>query len=103
MAWPLGLTVQAHPRKVGGVAGLGLTIEKGATLRLKDRVVLVTGAGGTIGNAVSRLVAAHGAQVALTDMAAEPLEAIISELRAAVLPCGAGHAMPLTSSTFRPW
>ena len=58
-----------------------MTIEKGATLRLKDRVVLVTGAGGTIGNAVSRLVAAHGAQVALTDMAAEPLEAIISELR----------------------
>ena len=81
-----------------------MTIEKGATLRLKDRVVLVTGAGGTIGNAVSRLVAAHGAQVALTDMAAEPLEAIISELRGGeVLPCGAGHVMPLTSSTFRPW
>jgi NAD(P)-dependent dehydrogenase (short-subunit alcohol dehydrogenase family) len=50
-------------------------------LRLQDRVVLVTGAGGTIGREVSRLVAEHGARLAVTDMAAEPLEVLMGELR----------------------
>ena len=50
-------------------------------MRLQDRVVLVTGAGGTIGREVSRLVAEHGARLAVTDMAAEPLEVLMGELR----------------------
>jgi NAD(P)-dependent dehydrogenase (short-subunit alcohol dehydrogenase family) len=50
-------------------------------LRLKDRVVLVTGAGGTIGSEVSRLLAAHGARLALTDVAAEPLGTLMGELQ----------------------
>jgi len=50
-------------------------------LRLKDRVVLVTGAGGTIGGEVSRLLASHGARLAMTDVAAQPLEALVGELR----------------------
>lgn len=49
-------------------------------LRLKDRVVLVTGAAGTIGREVSRVLAAHGAQLALTDMAEAPLGSLMSEL-----------------------
>jgi NAD(P)-dependent dehydrogenase (short-subunit alcohol dehydrogenase family) len=49
-------------------------------LRLKDQVVLVTGAAGTIGTEVSRVLAAHGARLALTDLAAEPLESIVHEL-----------------------
>ena len=50
-------------------------------MRLKDRVVLVTGAGGTIGGEVSRLLASHGARLAMTDVAAQPLEALVGELR----------------------
>ena len=50
-------------------------------MRLKDRVVLVTGAGGTIGSEVTRLLASHGARLAVTDMAAEPLDVLIGELR----------------------
>jgi NAD(P)-dependent dehydrogenase (short-subunit alcohol dehydrogenase family) len=51
-------------------------------LRLKDQVVLVNGAGGTIGREVSRLLAAHGARLALTDVMAEPLETLMGELQA---------------------
>ncbi len=50
-------------------------------MRLKDKVVLVTGAGGTIGREVCRLLASHGARLAVTDVAAEPLEAIMTELQ----------------------
>jgi 2-hydroxycyclohexanecarboxyl-CoA dehydrogenase len=53
----------------------------GARLRLKDKVVLVTGAGGTIGREVCRLLASHGARLAITDVAAEPLGSIMSELQ----------------------
>ena len=35
---------------------------KEADLRLKDRVVVVTGAAGTIGREVSRVLVAHGAR-----------------------------------------
>ncbi len=54
--------------------------KKGATLRLKDRVVLVTGAAGTIGREVSRLLASQGARLAVTDVAAEPLGTLLAEL-----------------------
>ena len=43
--------------------------------------MLVTGAGGTIGREVCRLLASHGARLAVTDVAAEPLEAIMSEIQ----------------------
>lgn len=52
-------------------------------MRLKDRVVLVTGAAGTIGQEVSRLLAAHGARLSLTDLAAEPLESLLHDLKEA--------------------
>jgi NAD(P)-dependent dehydrogenase (short-subunit alcohol dehydrogenase family) len=55
-------------------------------VRLKDKVVLVTGAGGTIGREVCRLLASHGARLAVTDIAAEPLEAIMSELQGGPAP-----------------
>jgi NAD(P)-dependent dehydrogenase (short-subunit alcohol dehydrogenase family) len=49
-------------------------------LRLKDRVVLITGAGGTIGQEVARALAVQGARLAVTDMVAGPLETIMEEL-----------------------
>jgi NAD(P)-dependent dehydrogenase (short-subunit alcohol dehydrogenase family) len=49
-------------------------------LRLKDRVVVVTGAAGTIGREVSRVLVAHGARLALTDVSAAPLGTLMDEL-----------------------
>jgi len=49
-------------------------------LRLKDRMVLITGAAGTIGREVARLLAENGARLAITDVASEPLQAIVDEL-----------------------
>ena len=43
-------------------------------------MVLVTGAAGTIGREVSRVLAAHGARLALTDLAAEPLASLVHDL-----------------------
>lgn len=43
-------------------------------MRLQDRMVLVTGAGGTIGHEVCRLLARHGALLAMTDVNATSLE-----------------------------
>jgi NAD(P)-dependent dehydrogenase (short-subunit alcohol dehydrogenase family) len=49
--------------------------------RLVGRRALVTGAAGGMGRAVARRFAAEGARVALTDLATEPLERIVAELR----------------------
>ena len=37
-------------------------------MRLKDKAVVVTGAAGLIGGEVCRLLAAHGARLAVTDV-----------------------------------
>ena len=52
-------------------------------MRLKDRVVLITGAGGTIGSEVTRVLSAHGAKLAVTDMATTPLQTIMDEIGSA--------------------
>jgi NAD(P)-dependent dehydrogenase (short-subunit alcohol dehydrogenase family) len=49
-------------------------------LRLNGRVVLITGAGGTIGREVTRLLAENGARLAVTDMAPGALETVMDEL-----------------------
>ena len=49
---------------------------------LKDRVVLVTGAGSGIGAATARLVAASGGSVALVGIPQEPLKAVAEEINA---------------------
>jgi NAD(P)-dependent dehydrogenase (short-subunit alcohol dehydrogenase family) len=50
---------------------------------LKDRVALVTGAGGGIGAATARRFAREGALVAINDAKADGLEAVAADIRAA--------------------
>ena len=48
--------------------------------RLDGKVALVTGAAGGLGDKIARTLHAQGATVALTDMRAEPMEALKAEL-----------------------
>ena len=48
---------------------------------IRDKVVLITGAAGGIGAALSRAFARAGATLVLTDLAGERLDALASELR----------------------
>ena len=48
---------------------------------LEDRVALVTGASGTIGEVLARGLAACGANVALVGRRAQPLEDLASSIR----------------------
>ena len=50
------------------------------TRLLKDKVVLVTGAGGAIGSAIARTCILHGARVILADANKESLETIRTKL-----------------------
>jgi NAD(P)-dependent dehydrogenase (short-subunit alcohol dehydrogenase family) len=52
----------------------------------RDKVVLVTGAAGGLGVAIARRFVADGAQVAMTDVAAERLHDVAAELGALALP-----------------
>lgn len=49
---------------------------------LQDRVILVTGAGGTIGSAVAKALAGHGATVVLLGRRVKPLETVYDEIEA---------------------
>ena len=52
-------------------------------MRLKDKIVIVTGAAGGIGGAISARFAAEGARVVVTDMNGEGAEATAAQIRAA--------------------
>lgn len=55
-------------------AGLYQASEKGKDMRLKDRVVIITGGGGDIGTATSLVFAREGAIVVVTDSRADMAE-----------------------------
>jgi 3-oxoacyl-[acyl-carrier protein] reductase len=63
-------------------------------MSLKDKVVVVTGAAGTMGMAVVRAMLESGAQVALVDMDALRLDSLIRFLRGSIVavPCDVGDA-----------
>jgi len=49
-------------------------------MNLENTVVVITGAAGGLGSAMARRLAGHGAKLALLDMQAEGLEALVDEL-----------------------
>lgn len=61
-------------------------------MRLKDKVIAVTGAGRGIGAAIAQAMAAEGAQVVVTDMSADDAEATAKRINANG---GTAHALPL--------
>jgi NAD(P)-dependent dehydrogenase (short-subunit alcohol dehydrogenase family) len=66
---------------------------------LRDRVVLVTGAGGGIGGAVARACACHGAHVILHDRQAKPLEKLYDAIVADGGPAPAMLPLDLMQAT----
>ena len=52
-------------------------------LKLKDKVVIVTGGGGAIGSAISKSFAQEGAKVVVTGRTQKTLDAIVDEITAA--------------------
>jgi 3-oxoacyl-[acyl-carrier protein] reductase len=50
------------------------------TMRLRDKVALVTGAGGGFGEGIARLFAEHGAQVVVADLNAEAARRVANEI-----------------------
>ena len=50
-------------------------------LKLKDKVVVVTGGGGAIGSAIAKSFAGEGAKVVVTGRTVATLEAIVNEVR----------------------
>lgn len=74
--------------------------------RLEGRTVLVTGAAGGIGAAVSRRLTAEGAQLLLTDLDGERVEKLASELRQSAVQADLTRSADierLVSDAYRRW
>ena len=68
---------------------------------LKDRVILVTGAGDGIGRAVSKGLAAHGATVVLLGKTIKKLEGVYDEILAGGAPKPAIYPMDLMGARYK--
>lgn len=56
-------------------------------MNVKDKVVLITGAGGGLGSEMARLLCANGAKVVILDLNAEMGEATMNDIRASGVTC----------------
>ena len=68
---------------------------------LKDRIILVTGAGDGIGRTVSKALAAHGATVVLLGKTVKKLESVYDEIQAAGGPKPAIYPMDLMGARYK--
>ncbi|MGH8312303.1 MAG: SDR family NAD(P)-dependent oxidoreductase, partial [Gammaproteobacteria bacterium] len=68
---------------------------------LKERAILVTGAGDGIGRAVSRGLAAHGATVVLLGKTIKKLESVYDEIMQAGGPMPGIYPMDLRGATYQ--
>ena len=62
-------------------------------MRLKDRVALITGAGGGLGEAHARYLASQGAKIVVNDVSEEGASAVAARITA-----GGGEALPFAAS-----
>ena len=62
---------------------VGGGLKWGGMARLKDRIALVTGAGGGIGRAIALAFAAEGANVEVTDIDGDAADAVVADIVAA--------------------
>jgi len=67
--------------------------------RVEGKVALVTGAGSGLGAAAARRLAAEGAKVMLTDVAADAVRAVADEITLACRPNGSGRWPPRSSAS----
>jgi NAD(P)-dependent dehydrogenase (short-subunit alcohol dehydrogenase family) len=65
------------------VASSPIPREEPATVRLEDKVTIITGAGGGMGRTAARMFAAEGAKVVCVDVSEEVAESAAAEVRAA--------------------
>jgi NAD(P)-dependent dehydrogenase (short-subunit alcohol dehydrogenase family) len=70
--------------------GPGVLDREGMMGRLQDKVAIVTGAAMGMGEAIARLFAKEGAKLVVTDVAEEPLHAVVREINS-----GGGRAIGL--------
>jgi len=63
------------------------TIQKGNTMKIEGTIVAITGAGGGLGSAMAKRLAAQGARLALLDYAMEPLAELQASLGLAEADC----------------
>ena len=67
----------------------GMTSRQGTGMRLKDKVAIITGAGGGFGEGIARRFAAEGAKVVVLDLRGDAAERVATEIGHGAVPVSA--------------